>query len=296
MLYIILISLLIAFAGIGLHGYLMGVTAPPYDPQSMTLNYERIGHGSKKLVLLHGLTGSLKYWKKGMDNLSESYSVLLIDLLGFGDSPKPNSKYDLDEHVKAIEKVLRKESFDSGGTYLVGHSLGSILAIGLTARHPDWFEELALIGLPFFQDQASIKTNFSKASFWDGVSVDSRYKLVCFFHPIYMTEWFRPKNIPRDIFKDASKHTWASYYRTLDEIIIKTDLTQLVTQIKDKKILLIHGVEDAAAPIENVELLLPIFRNVKYERLEGADHQVYLSNPKKIWSLINDFGKVKLPK
>jgi pimeloyl-ACP methyl ester carboxylesterase len=95
--------------------------APTYDPEKMTLNYERIGNGPKKMVLRHGLTGSLKYWKTGLDDLPDFYSLLLIDLLGFGDSTKPNSKYDLEEHLGAIEKVIKKEGFDSGDAIVMGH-------------------------------------------------------------------------------------------------------------------------------------------------------------------------------
>ena len=294
MISIISLTIIIAFLGVGVHGYLHGVMAPPFDPQKMTLNYERIGNGPKKMVLLHGLTGSLKYWKAGLEELpdSGSYSLLRIDLLGFGDSPKPNSKYDIEEHLGTIEKVIKKEGFDTGGAMVVGHSLGAILTIGLVGKHPDWFQSLAVIGLPNYSGKEAIKTKFGKASLWDGVSVDSRYKFVCFFHPLYMTEWFRPKNIPKDVFKDAGKHTWVSYYRTLDKVIIETDLTELASRIKGKKILLIHGENDAAAPIENVETLLPIFTKAKFERLPDADHHVYLANPAKVWALVNEFEKV----
>ena len=294
MIILVFSTIIIALAGVGIHGYLKGVMAPPYDSKKMTLNYERIGNGPKKMILLHGLTGSLKYWKAGLGELPDysSHSLLLIDLLGFGDSPKPNSKYDLKEHLEAIEKVIKKEGFYDGNVMVVGHSLGSILAVGLVGEHPDWFQHLAIIGLPNYSGKEAIKTELGKASLFDGVSVDSKYKFVCFFHPLYMTEWFRPNNIPKDIFKDAGKHTWVSYYRTLDNVIIDTDLRELASRIKDKKILLIHGEKDAAAPIENVEVLLPIFTNSKFERLTNADHHVYLASPAKVWALIDDFEKV----
>lgn len=292
MLVIVSMIFLLAFAGVGIHGYLNGVMAPAYDPNKITLNYERIGEGPKKIILLHGLTGSLNYWKRGLDSVTDSYSLLLIDLLGFGESPKPNSKYDLEEHLGAITKVIKKEGFDTGDAVVVGHSLGAILTIGLVGKHPDWFQGLAVIGLPNYSGKEAIKTKFGKASLWDGVSVDSRYKFVCFFHPLYMTEWFRPKNIPRDVFKDAAKHTWVSYYHTLDKVILNTDLKQLAARIKDKRILLIHGEKDTAAPIENVEKLLPVFTNAKLVRLPDADHQVFLAEPGRVWSLIESLFAV----
>lgn len=293
MFYLIFSIIILAFAAVGIRGYLHGIMAPTYDPQKMTLNYERIGDGQKKIILLHGLTGSLNYWKSGLDELSDDYSLLLIDLLGFGDSPKPRGKYDLEEHLAAIEKVVKKEGFDSGNVMVVGHSLGAILSIGLVGKQSDWFQGLAVIGLPNYKEREAIKIKFSKASIWDGLTVDSRYKFICFFHPLYINEFFRPKNIPMDIFRDVGKHTWVSYYHTLDEVIINTDLMQLATKIKDKKILCIHGENDGAAPIENVEALLPIFNNATFKRLPEADHQVYLAEPKKVWSLITTFFQEK---
>ena len=256
----------------------------------MTLNYERVGDGATKIVLLHGLTGSLTYWKKGLEYVPDSYSLLLIDLLGFGDSPKPNGKYDLDEHLGALEKVLEIEGFDSGDTFVVGHSLGAILAMGLIGEHSDWFEGLVVIGLPIFADEEEIKDTIAKISLWDGLSVDSTYQFVCYFHPLYMTEWFRPESVPKDIFNEAKKHTWVSYYRTLDEVVVNSDLRKLALKIQGKKILLIHGELDATAPVENVAALLPVFTNAIFARLAGEGHQVYLSDPEKIWALIGDFA------
>lgn len=284
-----LLIIIIFLSAVALHGYFHGVMAPPYSPDEMTLHYERVGNGKQKILLLHGLTGSLRYWKGGLQYAPEESTILAIDLLGFGDSPKPNSKYDIEEHLDAIEKVLKLEGFDKGGTLIVAHSLGTILSMALAGKHPDWFDGLALIGLPNYKEKAAIKTKFSQSSLFDKFSVDSDYKFICFFHPLYITEFFRPKNIPKDIFKDVGKHTWVSYYRTLDEVIINSNLPELANKIKDKKVLFIHGEQDSAAPVENAETLFPVFKNAKFVRLPEADHQVYLAEPEKIWSLIKSF-------
>tara|TARA_R110002049_G_scaffold232546_3_gene405158 strand:- start:1520 stop:2449 length:930 start_codon:yes stop_codon:yes gene_type:complete len=289
LLYLIPAIAALAFAGIGVQSYLRGILAPAHDPQAMTLNYERIGNGPTKVVLLHGLTGSLQYWKKGLEYAPDDYSLMLIDLLGFGESPKPNARYDFEEHLGAIEKVLKLENFNAGDVVVVGHSLGAILALGLVGEHPGWFEGIVVIGLPNFVDKEEIKDTFARISLWDELSIDSTYQFVCYFHPLYMTEWFRPDNVPKDIFDEAKKHTWVSYYRSLDEIVVNSDLRALASKVKDKRILLIHGDKDAAAPIDNVAVLLPIFSRAIFERLEEADHQVYLSDPATTWALIDDF-------
>ncbi len=237
MITYILLIIIIFLSAVALHGYLHGVMAPPYNPNEMTLHYERIENGKQKILLLHGLTGSLRYWKGGLQHTPEESTILAIDLLGFGDSPKPNSKYDIAEHLEAIEKVLKQEGFDKGGTLIVAHSLGTILSLALAGKHPDWFDGLALIGVPNYKEKTALKSKFKQSSLFDALSVDSEYKLICFFHPLYINEFFRPKNVPKDIFRDVGKHTWVSYYRTLDEVIINSNLSEMATKIKDKKIL-----------------------------------------------------------
>ncbi len=289
MLAIIFASILFIFLGIGLAGYLNGVLAPPFDPEKMTLNYELTGSGPKKMILIHGLTGSLNYWKKGIKDLSQSHTLLLVDILGFGDSPKPKGPYDLDMHISALEKVIEQEGFNSKETLVLGHSLGAILSLGLLARHPESFQGAALIGLPVYSGKDEIKQKFSRISLWDGISVDSRYKFVCFFHPLYMTHWFKPDNLTEDVFHDAGKHTWISYYHTLNEIILNTDWDHMAKDLRERRVLFIHGEKDEAAPIANAAQFAGFLDNSGFVSLKDADHQLFLQRPAQVWGFIDEF-------
>ncbi|HBC02900.1 MAG TPA: alpha/beta hydrolase, partial [Aequorivita sp.] len=92
---LLLISIFFIFPVVAIAGYqhYKIVKHPAYDADKTLLNYEIIGAGENKLVLLHGLTGSLNYWKRNLESISKTHTLLLIDLLGFGDSPKPQSDY-----------------------------------------------------------------------------------------------------------------------------------------------------------------------------------------------------------
>lgn len=70
--------------------------------------------------------------------------MIAIDLLGFGQSPKPaDSLYTLREHVEMIEGVV--ERYNMKSFHIVAHSLGSILALALASRHPDSIKSLTLL-------------------------------------------------------------------------------------------------------------------------------------------------------
>ena len=61
------------------------------------------GGSGEPLVLLHGLEDSSERWVPAAEVLARSNDVAVIDLLGFGDSPAPQSlHYTLADHVAAV--------------------------------------------------------------------------------------------------------------------------------------------------------------------------------------------------
>jgi len=123
--HVVLLVGVLPLATIGIYQYLKVVLGPTYDAEKMSLNYEVLGSGPKQLLLIHGLTGSLNYWKQDIESISNTHTILLIDLLGFGGSPKPNSNYSLDTQLQAIEKVIIKTGFGDQQSLVVGHSMGA---------------------------------------------------------------------------------------------------------------------------------------------------------------------------
>lgn len=101
------------------------------------------------IVLLHGLGGTHRYWLSVMDQVDFGCNLIMVDLLGFGDSPKPYRRYTVDLHLEALNQAL----CDCKNLTLVGHSLGAVLALAYTARHPEPVNSLLLISCPYFGDK-----------------------------------------------------------------------------------------------------------------------------------------------
>lgn len=115
------------------------------------LNYEISGEGPV-VVLFHGYLSSLKYWDGLRSVLERDHTVIAIDLLGFGNSPKPrDSQYDYDEHLEWIERTL--EVCDvKGPAVFAGHSMGALLALRYASIHPEYVRRLVLMNTPLFKD------------------------------------------------------------------------------------------------------------------------------------------------
>jgi pimeloyl-ACP methyl ester carboxylesterase len=93
------------------------------------INYEKIGYGDKKVVLLHGFGASLHTW----DDVKElfpvnEFTLYLIDLKGFGNSSKPeDDKYTIEEQSKIVKQFV--EDINTDSLYLIGHSFGGAVAL-----------------------------------------------------------------------------------------------------------------------------------------------------------------------
>jgi pimeloyl-ACP methyl ester carboxylesterase len=289
---LLIISILFIFPVVAIAGYQHYIISkqPDYNPDTTLLNYEIVGSGEHKLVLLHGLTGSLNYWKFNLDNITTTHKLLLVDLLGFGDSPKPNGKYTLSVQLQALELVLNKEGFNDGKTIIAGHSMGSIISLALLEKHPNWFKAGIFISIPVYKDSDEFKQVMSTHSFVDRISSSKFSKYICMIHPIFMSHAFKPDNLTDEVFKDAKKHHWQSYYYSLTEVILKTDLYSIAKKIKNKKVLFIHGEKDTTAPLENTLKLSRVFSNATVVTSAKGDHQFFLKEADFIWETIQGFS------
>ncbi len=289
MVAIISLSLLGILFLVGGYQYLKVAMAPEYDAETMPLNYEVLGSGEKKLLLMHGLAGSKNYWKQDLGKINGTHTLLLVDLLGFGDSPKPQSDYSLKTQLEALEKIIVKEGFNTTQTVIAGHSLGAIITLSFLAEHPDWFAGATTIGLPVFESKDRFTKQISDDSLFDRIAVGPYGKFFCMLHPLYLSKWFKPDNLTNDVFADSKKHTWQSYYNSFNAIILQTDLYNKTKNIRDKRILFIQGTEDKVAPIANVKKFASPFTNARLIQVSGGDHQLFLKEPSKVWEMIQDF-------
>ena len=105
-------------------------------------------------VLIHGIGNSAKAWDEVVSYLPDNVRVIGIDLLGFGQSPRPGwIKYDARTQARAVGATLLKLRLTQRPT-LVGHSLGSLVAIEVAKRYPFLAKNLILCSPPFYKQTA----------------------------------------------------------------------------------------------------------------------------------------------
>jgi len=87
------------------------------------------------VVLLHGGSAHARWWDFVAERLAERYHLIAPDLRGHGDSEHADPpRYGIEEYVHDLEALVR--ALGVGPFGLVGHSLGSFVALRFTERHP----------------------------------------------------------------------------------------------------------------------------------------------------------------
>jgi pimeloyl-ACP methyl ester carboxylesterase len=90
-----------------------------------TAAYTSIGAGIP-VILLHGFFGDAETLGALAGALASNYCCISLELLGFGDSSKPDIRYLIDDHVKFLKEFLAAKQISQ--FYLIGYSYGAWVA------------------------------------------------------------------------------------------------------------------------------------------------------------------------
>lgn len=106
-----------------------------------TIAYRVSGSGPP-VVLIHGLSGSARWWEKNVASLARDFRVYAVDLIGFGES-RQRQRFVLTEAAALLAAWMDDLGLDQAG--IVGHSMGGFVAAELAADFPARVARLVLV-------------------------------------------------------------------------------------------------------------------------------------------------------
>lgn len=115
---------------------------------AMSIYYETFGAGPP-LVLLHGLSGSTRWWQRNVEQLGRQFHVHIPDLAGFGQS-RSATPFVLAEAARQVARWMDQAGLARAS--IAGHSMGGLIAAELAADAPERVAKLVLVdsaGLSF---------------------------------------------------------------------------------------------------------------------------------------------------
>ncbi len=107
------------------------------------MSYTEAGTGDVPVVFLHGNPTSSYLWRNVIPHVADQARCLAPDLIGMGESGKPDIAYRLADHARYLDAW-----FDAMGlseVVIVGHDWGGALGMDWAARHPGRVRGIAVI-------------------------------------------------------------------------------------------------------------------------------------------------------
>ncbi|CAL1356671.1 unnamed protein product [Linum trigynum] len=261
------------------------------------------GESIENVIFVHGFLASSSYWTETVfPNLSknQNYRMFAIDLLGFGESPKPmDCLYTLQDHLETIEDSVVKP-FQLTSFHIVAHSMGCIIALALAAKYSGYVKSITLVAPPYLarseEEESSLRAleKIAKKRLWPplmfGAALMSWYehlgRCVCFLVCRNHRAWekllmllTRSRNV-HFMLRDLTRHTHHSAWHTMHNVICggarcMDEFLEMVSR-SGAKVFVVHGDQDPVVPLQcSVNMKRKFWDNDKQLTLDvvwNADH------------------------
>ena len=99
--------------------------------------------GSPTIVLIHGLTGTSRWWVPVITELADILGLVSIDVRGRGQSWEAPGPYHLSALAEDVVGVM--DALDIGQAVLAGYSMGAWIAALVAIEHPERVDRLVLV-------------------------------------------------------------------------------------------------------------------------------------------------------
>lgn len=221
------------------------------------------------ILLIHGLGTSWRTWKPLEPYLPKDAQVIAIDMLGFGNSPKPDWKsYNVHDQATSIAATLRRESI-THLDIIIGHSMGSLAAVELTKQHPQLSRSLILCSPPIYQPKANEKIHHPEKI------LRALYSLIN-KHPRSskrLLQFADRHNIWPDAGFTADKITAKSFLTALNTAIINQTTMTDISQLK-LPITILSGKLDPLIVERNLKKLAKEHKNIAHRSMTMQGHEI----------------------
>ncbi|MCA9343848.1 MAG: alpha/beta hydrolase [Candidatus Nomurabacteria bacterium] len=245
---------------------------------SLLVNYRIIGKEKETITMLHGWGDSLSTFDRIATTLSNKYTVILLDLPGFGGTQPPSQPWGLDEYAKFVADFSQKVGCQNLRA-VVGHSNGGAIALRGLGSGVIRADKLVLLA------SAGIRNQYKGRK--RGLRLAAKTaKLMTKPLPKQIQARLKKKAygaIGSDLF--VAEHLQDTFKRII------TDDTQADAAKVRIPCLLIYGSEDTATPPEYGEIYHKAIGGSNLHIISGAGHFLHHTHTEQVSKLVEEFLK-----
>jgi pimeloyl-ACP methyl ester carboxylesterase len=240
-----------------------------FKPQQVLhVAFDSGGRRKPTIVLLHGIAATSNTWKPLIKHLdSDSNRIVAIDLLGFGESPKPtNCKYDVNDHAEYVRRTIKRLRIKRPFK-IVGHSMGAIIAAHYSYLYPDDINEVYLLSLPLYNVDETLSIIARKRT---GFYMKAYEFIMQNKDFTIKNSQFLRKLLKIDDGIDVTEETWNSFKLSLKNTIIAQDSYGEISNTKIPTHIIFGKLDEVIVP-DNIKTLTA-FKHVTITKLGGINH------------------------
>lgn len=249
------------------------------------ISYTDSGEGNA-IVLLHGFLENKKMWKDYVSFFSDQYRVIIIDLLGHGESDCLGYVHSMEDNAGAVHEVL--EHLQIKKATILGHSMGGYVGLAFAELYSESIQKLVLLNSTSKEDSTEKKLNRTRAI----KAVKQNYVN---FVSLAIANLFSENNRTRladeieKVKTQALKTPLQGIVASLEGMKIRKDRESLLKQNLFPT-LLVLGKKD---PVLNYEESITQIENTTVELISFDDgHMSHIENKEELKKVLLGFFKI----
>lgn len=235
------------------------------------------------VIFLHGGGAGAITWYPSIGPISKKFQVIAPDIIGYGESDKPNAPYDRPYFSKWLKSFLKELKISKA--HIVGLSQGGAIALQFTIDNPEMVDKLVLV------DSAGLGAKASFGSMIGMIWMNS--------FPSSMANRFNSPYILHTPSKRDPNHSLYSIAVIKDKggknafkqgrgSAVSKIPEELLKQIKNET-LIIWGKNDKFFSVEYGEATAKIIPNAKLHLIQDAGHLPLIDQTEIFNEILIDF-------
>jgi len=263
----------------------------PYDIRDRN-NIHISGEGDRILLFVHGFGCDQSMWRYVAPAFESDYTVVLIDLVGSGQSDLSAfniERYsDLEGYAEDLVEVV--DSLEMKEVTLIGHSVSGMLGIIAAIRNPDTFSRIVMIGPSpcYLNHPPDYLGGFDRQDIEEMLDLmDKNYMgWASFLAPVVVGNSESPEYAEEleARFCSTDPITAKAFAKATFYSDHRHSLSQVSTPC-----LIMQCSEDAIAPDSVGEYMHQEIPNSTYVKLNATGHCPHLTHPQETTAVIKDY-------
>lgn len=247
------------------------------------IRYLESGNSKNTLVLIHGLGASAERWDRVIPLFSNSFRVVVPDLIGFGYSDKPTIDYTPDFFSEFLEKFFTVSGVERPN--IVGSSLGGQISVEYASKHSQDIEKLVLVSPAGMMKQSTpaLDAYIMAALYPNELSAKNAFELM----------EGSGKSVDASIVNSFIERMQLPNAKLafMSTVLGLKNSKSITTKLESISIptLIIWGANDPVIPINYADDFVSAIQDCRFYRMDGCGHTPYVEDPHTFTAKVLEF-------